>query len=223
MAANQFKTLLKALGKTVAQVSEEIRIKEEILQSVHDGKRKVSKALIKLLSEKYNLEPHWFEPLPKPAPLSPLDRNITVRTMTLDRIAEDMFEAFPKEEPESSKKSFNYRLCVLVDGNQGPRDARYDFIRDMGSGYLSNIFTGHSIPSGDLLIMFPDRWLTPIHSQQFCHQLNCHPDILADKEAGRRRTIMIVTHQPYIVGECMKEMVRYIHIERKPPMEMTGA
>lgn len=122
---------------------------------------------------------------------------------------------FP-EPTGTPQHGWPYHFFCVVDGHQGPLHPRYEYMHDMGMPHLKNILLGTGkLPSGDLMFIFPDRWLNPGQAQKFNSLLCKHPSILADKKP---RKVLVVTHQPYIVSDCVREQVRVIkeplgHIE----------
>jgi hypothetical protein len=113
-------------------------------------------------------------------------------------------------EPEHIKKQWNFQLMVIVDSFLGPLSPRYEYILDMGVPHLKAVYAQQPLPAGDMTFIFPDRWITPRFAIMFNHVLNKNPSIVAEAKAGKRRKILIVCFQPYIVGDCMKEQVRII-------------
>ncbi len=116
----------------------------------------------------------------------------------------DMFNG--PEEPRSLKEN-KFRPCVVVDADLGPLHPRYDSVQDMGATLIPLVYNKKPLPSGDLLFAFPDRWIGPIYARMFIYCLNRHPSIVKSKT---RRKILIVTTQPYIIGDCIRENVRII-------------
>ena len=50
-------------------------------------------------------------------------------------------------------------------------------------------------------IIFPDRWLVPGDAQNFHDRLKNNPD------AAKFGRVYVVTHQPYVLGSCLREQV----------------
>lgn len=97
-------------------------------------------------------------------------------------------------------------VCGRVD-SPGPRDDRYEFIRDMGMPKIEAVLSNERIGAGPHFFIFPDRWMVPGESMEFVSKLASNPDA---KKFGR---VYIVTHAPYIVGDCAKEQVRIVRVE----------
>lgn len=119
-------------------------------------------------------------------------------------ILQEFWDLFPKEESDRSKKHFKFHLCVFVDAHGvGPLHPRYEFCRDFGMPHMLAVYSRSPLPDGDLMFVFPDRWVPPKWAMLFVCALNEHPSILAKP----RRRVMIVTMQPYFVGDCFSENV----------------
>ncbi len=124
--------------------------------------------------------------------------------ITAGGILQEFWDIFPKTETEYCKSHWNFHLCVFVDSwGTGPFHARYEFCRDFGVRWIPNVYSHQPLPDGDLMFVFPCRWLAPRYAMMFNHELNRHPSIVSKP----RRRVMIVTMQPYLVGDCMKEQV----------------
>ena len=120
---------------------------------------------------------------------------------------EDMFRDYVKPPKDKYSDGRKFDLLVAVAGrldSPGPRDPMWEFILEVGTGNLDKVLNREPIGPGPHFFVFPDRWLVPAEAQRFVDDLNHNPD--ADK-FGR---VYIVTHQPYIVGDCLKEEVRII-------------
>ena len=107
--------------------------------------------------------------------------------------------------PSDSTRVFD--LLVAVAGrvdSPGPRDERWDLIRDAGSQNIENVIARKPIGKGPHFFIFPDRWLVPGEAQNFSVDLALNPD------AAKFGRVYVVTHQPYIVSGCRKEQVRIL-------------
>lgn len=124
----------------------------------------------------------------------------------------DLFDT--PEDRNHPATDLPFRLCVVVDKGLGPMHRRYDFVREMGVAHIANVFNGAPLPSGDLMFVFPDRWLGPIYARMFVYALHHHPSFKKDKA---RRKVLIVTHQPYIVSDCSREQVFIVGSDDEAP------
>jgi len=131
---------------------------------------------------------------------------------------QEFWDMFDKKEDPRSLELFKFHLCVVVDADLGPLHPRYDLIQDMGSALIPLVFNKKPLPDGDLMFVFPDRWIGPIYARSFVYCLNRHPSIA---KAKTRRKILIVTTQPYIVGDCNRENIRIITHDEEDAMRDT--
>jgi hypothetical protein len=116
---------------------------------------------------------------------------------------ERMFDDYVR--PATSACPFDYlvAVCGRVD-SPGPRDARFEFIRDAGMPLLEKVLACEPIGPGPHFFIFPDRWLVPGEAVCFGTGLRHNPD------AAKFGRVYVVTHQPYIVADCLKEQVRIV-------------
>lgn len=124
------------------------------------------------------------------------------------RWIEDMFKDYQRENHEYQCGPFDL-LCVVAGrvDSPGPRDERWEYIIDCGSNLIEKVLKHQPIGAGPHFFIFPDRWMVPGEAQQFGHALTKNPDA---KKFGR---VYVVTHQPYIVGDCRREQVRILRKE----------
>ncbi len=111
----------------------------------------------------------------------------------------------------SPRDTWPCEICVAVCGridSPGPRDERWEFIRDAGMPLIDKVLKRQPIGAGPHFFIFPDRWLTPPESASFVHHIIHNPDVA---KFGR---VYFVVHQPYIVGDCLRENVRVITNEK---------
>jgi hypothetical protein len=127
---------------------------------------------------------------------------------------QQFWDLFNFPEPKELIERLPFRLCVVVDKALGPMHQRYDYVRDMGSAHIPHVFNGTPLPSGDLMFVFPDRWLGPVYARMFVHAMHHHPSFKKDKV---RRKVLIVTHQPYIVSDCAREQVFVVGTDDHTP------
>jgi hypothetical protein len=124
------------------------------------------------------------------------------RRITVGGLLQEFWDLFPKEENPETKKKWNFHLCVFVDSHGiGPMHQRYEFCRDHGMSLIWNVYSGAPLPDGDLMFAFPCRWIPLKFAILFNHALNDHPSM----RKGPRRRVMVVTMQPYFVGDCTKD------------------
>jgi hypothetical protein len=119
----------------------------------------------------------------------------------------DLFKDY--QEPEIIKQTFpSMQLLVVVAGTcYPPRHEKWDYIKDWGHGDIEDVLTHKKgLPKGDLMFVFPDNFMIPVESRLFVYRLARHPDIVNEP----RRRVLIVTNQPYIVGDCRREQVRLL-------------
>lgn len=104
---------------------------------------------------------------------------------------------------------FDYLVAVAgrID-SPGPMDPMWEYILDAGRTKLKDVLAERPIGGGPHYFIFPDRWLVPAQAQAFFHHLLQNPD------ASKFDRVYVVTHQPYLVGDCRKEQVRVV---RKKP------
>jgi hypothetical protein len=109
-----------------------------------------------------------------------------------------------------------WRVAVL---HIPPRDQRFDFFREMGSGLIDKVFAHqplgvHRIKEGGqrLFFVFPERHMTTQEEYYFLQRLQTHPDIVSAKLS----IIDIVTKSPLIIGSLLKQDVRIITAEEWP-------
>lgn len=100
---------------------------------------------------------------------------------------------------------FDYLVAVAgrID-SPGPMDPMWEFILDVGRTKLEDVLAERPIGAGPHYFIFPDRWLVPAQAQAFFHHLVQNPD------ASKFGRVYVVTHQPYVVGDCRKEQVRIV-------------
>ncbi len=117
---------------------------------------------------------------------------------------EDYFKDYIK--PANCYLPFDYLVAVAgrID-SPGPRDEQWELILDFGKPLLEKVLKGEGIGAGPHFFIFPDRWLVPAEAQLFFSQLCKNPDA---KKFGR---VYVVTHQPYLVGDCLKEQCRILY------------
>lgn len=111
---------------------------------------------------------------------------------------EELFSNFKR--PAGSAWPFDY--LVVVSGrvdSPGPRDSRWEYILDAGRNLLEKVLARQPIGAGPHFFIFPDRWLQPGEAVEFVSALRANPDA---KKFGR---VYVVTNQPYLVGDCVKE------------------
>lgn len=117
---------------------------------------------------------------------------------------EEMFKDYKR--PEAAKWPFDFLVGVAgrID-SPGPRDERYEYILDAGMPLIEKVLICQPIGKGPHFFIFPDRWMVPAEAVEFGHRLACNPDA---KSFGR---VYVITHQPYIVQDCLKEQVRIMY------------
>lgn len=100
---------------------------------------------------------------------------------------------------------FDFLVGVAGRGDSpGPRDDMWEYTLDAGRNKLQRVLDHQSIGAGPHYFVFPDRWLVPGEAQGFVHSLCKNPD------AAKFGRVYVITHQPYIVGDCMAENVRIL-------------
>lgn len=115
----------------------------------------------------------------------------------------DMFRDYVR--PSDYKLPFDVLVAVCGTINSpGPRDPRWEFALDMGMPKIEKVLKHEPIGKGPHYFMFPDRWMVPIESARFVSALSKNPD------AASFDRVYIVTHAPYIVGDCRREQVRLV-------------
>ena len=107
--------------------------------------------------------------------------------------------------PPNHRLPFDYfvAVCGRTD-SPGPRDTRWEYILDTGMPLIPKVLAHQPIGAGPHYFIFPDRWMVPDEAAGFLSDLAKNPD------AKKFKTIYVVTHQPYLVGDCLKEQVRIV-------------
>lgn len=133
-----------------------------------------------------------------PCPKSEVPNRVTVGRPF--QWLEDMFKNYRR--PADDKRKFDF-LCVVAGriNSPGPRDKRWEYILDFGSALIPKVLKRQAIGPGPHVFIFPDRWMVPGESVEFGHALSENPD------AHRFKQVYVVTHAPYIVGDCLREQV----------------
>jgi hypothetical protein len=119
---------------------------------------------------------------------------------------EDLFKNFKRP----AHYDWPFDFLVLVSGridSPGPRDEKWEYILDLGMPKIEKVLARKPIGAGPHFFIFPDRWLTPPEAVQFGHALKHNPD------AAKFGRVYVVTHQPYIVGDCHREQVLILRKE----------
>lgn len=119
---------------------------------------------------------------------------------------EDMFKDY-KRPANSGPFDYLVAVCGRVD-SPGPRDERWEYILDLGMPLLEKVLRFEPIGAGPHFFIFPDRWLVPGEAVEFASALRKNPD------AAKFGRVYIVTHQPYLVGDCLKEQCRIVYKDR---------
>jgi hypothetical protein len=116
---------------------------------------------------------------------------------------DEMFKDYVR--PAGYNQPFDYlvAVCGRVD-SPGPRDKRWDYIRDAGMVLIEKVLKRQPIGAGPHYFVFPDRWLVPGEAMEFESALQENPD------AKKFKRIYIVTHQPYLVSGCLREQCRIV-------------
>lgn len=119
---------------------------------------------------------------------------------------EDLFKHYKR--PATYDEPYDF-LC-LVSGrvdSPGPRDQRWEFIRDTGMGLIEKVLARKPIGKGPHFFIFPDRWMVPGEAVEFASALSENPD------AKKFERVYVVTHAPYIVSDCLREQVLILRKE----------
>lgn len=120
---------------------------------------------------------------------------------------EDCFADYVRPD-EYKNKPFDFLVVVAGRADSpGPRDPRWEYILDAGRNKIEQVLNGEGIGPGPHYFIFPDRWLVPAEAQAFGSKLFANPD------AKKFERVYIVTHQPYIVGDCRREQCRIMTIK----------
>lgn len=117
-----------------------------------------------------------------------------------------------KDYKRPARYSWPFDFLVLVSGridSPGPRDAKWEYILDLGMPKIEKVLAKEPIGAGPHFFIFPDRWLTPAEAIGFGSALKNNPD------AAKFGKVYVVTHQPYIVGDCHREQVLILRKEGK--------
>lgn len=112
------------------------------------------------------------------------------------------FDEMAKTLAASGREKGKFAYVVMVAGradSPGPRDPMWEMILDLGRTKIQDVLDRKPIGVGPHYFVFPDRWLTPPEAMSFRVHLEQNPDAYGFKIVG------IVTHQPYLVGDCFKE------------------
>lgn len=115
----------------------------------------------------------------------------------------DMFRDYKRPKNSKDKYDLLVAVCGRLD-SPGPRDSRWDYIRDMGMPLIEKVLNRKPIGAGPHFFIFPDRWMVPAEGQQFTLALDQNPD------AKKFDKVYVVTNEPYIVSGCLKEQVRIV-------------
>lgn len=90
--------------------------------------------------------------------------------------------------------------CVKM---AAPRHPRFEYIKELGSGIIDNIFTGRELPSF-MTLVFPERHMS-VHEQQ---QLMIA--VLANPGVSKVKQVDILTSSPLIIGNFHRESIRIL-------------
>jgi hypothetical protein len=103
------------------------------------------------------------------------------------------------------KESYpDFPIQVIVVKDIPPRDKRFQFERDMGTGFLDAIMEMGELPKGSVLIYFPERWLSVGEQRLFMSSIMDNPT------RKNIQLLQIVTSSPMIVSDFFREMIRII-------------
>jgi hypothetical protein len=111
---------------------------------------------------------------------------------------EDLFKDYKRRA--DWEHPFDY-LCIVsgrVD-SPGPRDPRWEYTLDFGMSKIEKVLAREPIGVGPHFFIFPDRWMQPGESVGFLSALIENPD------AKKFQRVYVVTNQPYLFGDCMRE------------------
>jgi hypothetical protein len=128
----------------------------------------------------------------------------TIAARNIFQFVEDAFKDYERGK-DGKDKPFDLLVCVAGRNNSpGPRDERWEFMLDWGKDKIEKVLKREGIGSGPHYFIFPDRWMVPGESMEFVPHLWKNPD------AKKFDRVYIVTHQPYIVGNCFNWQCRIL-------------
>lgn len=107
-------------------------------------------------------------------------------------------------DPETGKVHYPFGWRVGCVKMASPRHERFDFIRDIGSKLVDDVFNNRTISDSHLTFVFPERHMG-IHEQQaFTHTLCKH------KDTGNIQQVDMITSSPLIIGGFNRECIRIL-------------
>lgn len=123
----------------------------------------------------------------------------------------DFDNAFADHVPHQGLNPYkDFVVQLIVYKDIPPRDPRFEFNREMGMSFLDGIMNLKSCGlGGNLLFMFPERWLSVHEQRAFMWALDKNPD---KKKITR---IRIGTSCPLIVGDFTREDVRIVSFQNE--------
>ena len=96
----------------------------------------------------------------------------------------------------------SYRVgCVKM---RAPRDPMWEYMIEIGSGHINDIFDSKILPSGTLSFIFPERHLSVHEQQRFISAIEDLPGI------EKITQIDIITSSALIIGNFHKEQIRIL-------------
>lgn len=136
---------------------------------------------------------------------------MTIKVSSPGRWINDLFPSKPTDRQLQDCFNIWWRVCLM---HIPPRDQRYEYERDFGMPKLEPIlehrpFKLDTIVKGggqQLLLIFPERWLTTQEEYMLVPQIKSHPQV---KDA-KLTIVDIVTKSPLIVGNFLKDDIRIV-------------
>lgn len=114
--------------------------------------------------------------------------------------------AFAKGPTESQRRDIPniwFRVGVMKD--IPPSDARFEYVREMGSAYIEPILLHEQFHlQSELTFVFPERHMSVHDEHAFIYMLVKHPQI----RAAKMTTIDVITKSPLIVGSFRRDDIR---------------
>lgn len=139
---------------------------------------------------------------------------VAVKSMAAFNTLDELFGDISKtEQPEPARMAaFNtiYRVAVP---HSAPRNDRWEYLRDLGSGMIGDVFAGRDISSSVWCFVFPERWMGVPEQHGFVAAIENHRQV-RDRLVQR---VDIVTHSALIVGNFVREQLRIVTFDPPDP------
>ena len=105
---------------------------------------------------------------------------------------------------------FSFFVRVGVIKYRPPRHPFFEFILNVGMSDVVNVLKQNSFSGKDILsFVFPERWMSVHERYRFMSDLCKHPEVSKIKQVD------ILTSDPVLVGNFLKEQIRIITFDDK--------